>query len=80
MLVAGKVGVGVRHISIENGGRFHLYPFEAHQENALVTGQVGDIVEGAPLPGIDDTTKRLLGQVAREFADGLVLMFEADEC
>lgn len=80
MLIAGEVGVGVRHVSVESGGRFHLYPFEAHKENALVTGQVGDIIEGAPLPGIHGTTKLLLGQVAHEFADGLVLMSEADEC
>ena len=80
MLVAGKVGVGVRHISAESGGRFHLYPFEAHKENALVACQMGDIVESAPFAGIDVSAELLFGQVAREFANGLVLMSKADEC
>jgi len=80
MLIAGEVGVAVRHVSVECGGRFHLYPFEAHKENALVACQMGDIVESAPFAGIDVSAEPLFGQVAREFANGLVLMPEADKC
>jgi hypothetical protein len=80
MLIAGEVGVGVRHVRVESWGRFHLYPFETDEKNALVTGQVGDIIEGAPFAGIDGSTELLLGQVAHEFADGLVLMLEAGKC
>ena len=80
MLIAGEVGVGVRHVRIESRGRFHLYPLKPQEENALVTGQVSDIIEGAPLAGIDGSAELLLGQVAHEFADGLVLMSEAGKC
>ncbi len=77
MLITGEVGVGIRHVRVESGGRFHLYPFKPDEKNALVTGQVSDIIEGAPLAGIDGSTELLLGQVAHEFTDGLVLMLEA---
>ena len=80
MLIAGEVGVGVRHVCVESGGRFHLYPFETDEENPLVARQVCDIVEGAPFAGIDVSAEPLFGQVARKFANGLVLMSKANEC
>ena len=80
MLIAGEVGVGVRHVRVESGRRLHLDPFESDEENALVTGQVSDIVESAPLAGIDGPAELLFGQVAHQFADGLVLMSEAGKC
>ncbi len=80
MLIAGEVGVGVRHISVESRGRFHLYPFQANEENPLVTSQVSDIIEGAPFAGIDVTPELLFRKIANEFTDGLVLVSEAGEC
>ena len=80
MLIAGEVWVGVRHVSVESGGRFHLYPLKPQEENALVAGQVGDIIEGAPFTGIVVSPELLFGKIAHEFADGLVLMSEAGEC
>ena len=80
MLIAGEVGVGVRHISVESGRCLHLYPFETDEENALVAGQVGDMIKGAPLAGIGVSPELLFGKIAHEFADGLVLMSEAGEC
>ena len=80
MPIAGEVRVGVRHVCVESGGRFHLYPFEADEENALVAGQVGDIIEGAPFTGIVVSPELLFGKIAHEFADGLVLMLETGKC
>jgi hypothetical protein len=79
MLITGEVGVGIRHVWVESGRRFHLYPFETDEKNALVAGQMGDIVEGAPFAGSDVSAEPLFGQVARKFANGLVLMSKANE-
>ena len=79
LLVAGEVRVGVRHIGIESGRCFHLDPFKSDQKDPLITGQVGNIVEGAPFARVDVSPELLFGQVTCEFINGLMLVLEADK-
>ena len=80
LLVAGEVRVDVRHVGIESGRCFHLDPFEAGEKDPLITGQVGNIVEGAPFARVDGSPELLFGQVTCEFMNGLVLVLEAGKC
>ncbi len=80
MFIAGEVGIRVRHIGLEYRRFLHLYPFQAHEKNALVAGQMGDIVEGGPLPGGDAPTELQCRQVAYELADTFMLVLKARKC
>jgi hypothetical protein len=80
LLTGVEIGIGIRHIGVEGGRGFHLYPFETEEKDPLIAGQVGDIVEGAPFAGVDGSPERLFRQISHELADGLVLVSEAGKC
>lgn len=79
LLIIRECRVRVLHISIEHRRIFCLYPFQPGKEHGLITGQMGNIIERAPLSRCNIPAKCLFIEPCDELTDSLVLMLEPGE-
>jgi len=79
LLISREGRIRVRYIAIEGRRIFGSYPFEPVQEHWLIAGQMSNIVQCAPLAGVDIPAERLFVETADKLADGLVLMLKPGE-
>lgn len=72
--IAGKFRIGIRRIPREERIALFLDPLDPVQEYRLITSQVRDVLECAPLAGIDPLPELLLGKVIDKLRDGFMLI------
>jgi len=72
--IAGEFRIGIRRITREERVALLLNPLDAVQKYRLITSQVRNILECAPLGGIDPLPELLLGKVTDKLLDGLMLI------